>query len=210
MFASESYAAMKRSELEHILRASKSITGESEFVVIGSQSILGPIPDAPRALRQSIEVDLYPRRKPELSAAIERSLGELSRFHQTYGYYADGVSPTTATLPDGWEERLLPLCNENTDGATGWCLEPHDLAYSKLAARRGKDLTFVTRLLHFRLVRPSRLRRLIEGTADGDLREKLADAFTFCRHQRQAPPSGSPRASGEGTGGADQSDSGCP
>ena len=31
---------MKRSELEHILRASKSVTGESELVVIGSQSIL--------------------------------------------------------------------------------------------------------------------------------------------------------------------------
>jgi len=28
---------MKRSDLEHILRASKGITGETEFIVIGSQ-----------------------------------------------------------------------------------------------------------------------------------------------------------------------------
>ena len=38
---------MKRSDLEHILRASKSVTGETEFIVIGSQAILGRFPDAP-------------------------------------------------------------------------------------------------------------------------------------------------------------------
>ena len=32
-----SCAGMKRSDLEHILRASKGITGETEFIVIGSQ-----------------------------------------------------------------------------------------------------------------------------------------------------------------------------
>jgi hypothetical protein len=50
---------MKRSDLEHILRASKGITGETEFIIIGSQSILASFPDAPRELRQSI----YVRRK---------------------------------------------------------------------------------------------------------------------------------------------------
>lgn len=129
---------MNRSELEHILRASKGVTGESEFIVIGSQCILGPFPDAPRALRQSMEADLYPRFRPELSDEIEGNLGRYSQFEQTFGYYADGVSPVTATLPEGWEERLSPLSNENTGGATGWCLDPHDLAYSKLAAGREK------------------------------------------------------------------------
>jgi len=42
---------MKRSDLEHILRASKGVTGEKEFIVIASQAILGPFPDAPRVLR---------------------------------------------------------------------------------------------------------------------------------------------------------------
>ena len=171
---------MHRSELEHILRASKGVTGESEFIVIGSQCILGPFPDAPRVLRQSMEADLYPRFKPELSDQVEGSLGELSQFHQTYGYYADGVSPTTATLPEGWEERLTPLSNENTDGATGWCLDPHDLAYSKLAARRERDLRFVTDLLRHRLAKPSRIRRLIGSTPDAALREHLVEAFAVC------------------------------
>src|SRR5437763_1098071 len=42
---------MKRVDLEHILRASKGTTGETEFVIIGSQAILGRHPDAPRASR---------------------------------------------------------------------------------------------------------------------------------------------------------------
>ena len=50
---------MKRSDLEHILRASNGVTGETEFIVIGSQAILGPFPDAPRVLRESLEADLY-------------------------------------------------------------------------------------------------------------------------------------------------------
>jgi hypothetical protein len=56
---------MKRSELEHILRASAAITGASEFVVIGSQAILGQYPDAPSALVVSMEVDVFSLRSPK-------------------------------------------------------------------------------------------------------------------------------------------------
>jgi hypothetical protein len=40
---------MKRSELEHLIRAAGSIANDSEIVVIGSQAILGQFPDAPSA-----------------------------------------------------------------------------------------------------------------------------------------------------------------
>jgi hypothetical protein len=133
---------MKRSDLEHVLRASRGVTGETEFIVIGSQAILGRFPDAPKELRQSMEADLYPKLKPELASVIEGSLGRYSQFDETFGYYADGVGPDTATLPPGWEQRLVAVSNENTGGAIGWCLEPHDLAFSKLAAGREKDLAF--------------------------------------------------------------------
>jgi hypothetical protein len=45
--APTSSSAMKRVDLEHILRASKALTGETEFIIIGSQSIL--VPFRPRA-----------------------------------------------------------------------------------------------------------------------------------------------------------------
>ena len=174
---------MKRADLEHILRASKGVTGETEFIVIGSQAILGRFPDAPRVLRESMEADVYPRHRPQLAEEIEGSLGRYSAFDQTFGYHADGVSPTTATLPAGWESRLVKLTNANTDGAIGWCLEPHDLAYSKLAARREKDLAFVAALLKFKLIRQVQLQRLIESTADPALRDKLRDALIQCQNR---------------------------
>jgi hypothetical protein len=143
---------MDRSALEHVLRAASAISNEREFVVIGSQAVLGQFPNAPRALLASIEVDVYPRHAPEKSDLIDGAIGELSAFHQTFGYYAHGVDETTATLPSGWAERLVPVHNENTGGATGWCLEVHDPAVSKLVAGREQDLDFLAVLVRERMV----------------------------------------------------------
>ncbi len=63
-----------------------------------------------------VEADVYPRHAPEKSDLIDGAIGELSAFHQSYGYYAHGVDETTATLPPGWTERLVPIRNDNTAG----------------------------------------------------------------------------------------------
>lgn len=73
-------------------------------------------------------------------------------FHQTFGYYAHGVAEDTAILPTDWKQRLIKLQNSNTSGGTGLCLEPHDLAASKLAAGREKDIEFVQILLEEKMV----------------------------------------------------------
>lgn len=41
---------MKRVDLEHIIRAAAAIANDDEIVVIGSQAILGSLPDAPEVL----------------------------------------------------------------------------------------------------------------------------------------------------------------
>jgi len=35
-------------------------------------------------------------------------------FHETFGYYAQGVAEETARLPQGWKDRLAAVQNENT------------------------------------------------------------------------------------------------
>jgi hypothetical protein len=119
---------MNRTALEHILRAAAAVANEHEIIVIGSQAVLGQFPNAPEALLVSIEADVFPRDAPGKSALIDGAIGELSMFHQEFGYYAHGVDDTTATLPRGWADRFVPIHNEHTGGATGWCLEVHDLA----------------------------------------------------------------------------------
>jgi hypothetical protein len=49
---------MTRDELEHAIRAACDVAEETELWVLGSQAILGEHPDAPKALRQSVEVDV--------------------------------------------------------------------------------------------------------------------------------------------------------
>ncbi len=137
---------MKRSELEHLIRAAGKIAGEREIVVIGSQAVLGQFPDAPPTLLRSMEGDLYPRKRPEFADKVDGAIGEGSRFHEQYGYYAQGVGPDTATLPRGWQRRLVRVENANTVGYVGLCLEVHDLALSKYVAGREKDFEFTREL----------------------------------------------------------------
>lgn len=94
-----------------------------------------------------MEADVFPLRNPDLSIQIDGAIGERSDFHQSFGYYAHGVDEATATLPEGWKQRLVPIRNPNTNNATGWCLEAHDLAASKLVAGRPKDIDFLKTLL---------------------------------------------------------------
>lgn len=134
---------MKRHELEHLVRAAADIADDDEIVVIGSQAILGEHPDAPAALCVSVEADVYPRNKPERWNVIDGAIGELSPFHDTFGYYAQGVEEGTATLPAGWKDRLVLVCGPQTRFVKGWCLETHDLVLSKYVAGREKDTRFI-------------------------------------------------------------------
>ncbi|HEY5242850.1 MAG TPA: DUF6036 family nucleotidyltransferase [Polyangiaceae bacterium] len=165
---------MTRSQLEHVIRAAADIADDDEIVVIGSQSILGQYPDAPSALRVSAEADVYPRNRPERADLIDGSIGEGSPFHETYGYYGQGVGETTAVLPAGWKERLVPVRNANTRGATGWCLDAHDLVLSKHFAARDKDRAFVRIALQAGLVERSvLLERLAALPVDDAAKERI-------------------------------------
>ncbi|MFZ9936441.1 MAG: DUF6036 family nucleotidyltransferase [Luteolibacter sp.] len=137
---------MKRHELEHLIRAAGAITGTDEIIVIGSQAILGACPDAPPSLLRSTEADLFTLRDPKDADLIDGSIGEGSPFHETFGYYAQGVWIDTATLPAGWQNRLVAIRNANTRDITGQCLDPHDLAVSKLVAGREKDRDFLVEM----------------------------------------------------------------
>ena len=166
---------MTRTQLEHIIRASAGNANAEDIVVVGSQAILGTFPDAPMELLESMEADVFPRDNPNDAILIDGGIGELSPFHETFGYYAHGVDESTATLPEGWRERLVPIRNENTRGATGWCLEVHDLAVSKLVAGREKDLHYLRALFWHQLASRDLVRtRLAQTTLSSEEIRALA------------------------------------
>ncbi len=78
-------------------------------------------------------------------------------------------------LAPDWRERLIPISNEGTRGATGWCLEAHDLVLSKLVAGRPKDLEFAAEARRAGMLDLDELRRRL-GFLDIDDRLRAAVA----------------------------------
>ena len=130
--------------------------GETEILVIGSQAIHASHTDLPEEAFVSVEVDIVAMDDPDDAKAdlIDGSIGEASLFHQSFGYYAQGVSSTTAVLPDGWRDRLIRYETPATNRAIAWCLEPHDLWISKAVAGRPKDYAYCKALIRTGIVDP--------------------------------------------------------
>lgn len=170
---------MTRDELEHLIRASAAVTDQYEFVIVGSQSILGAIPNPAAVFTMSAEADIYPLAALDLADMIDGALGEGSSFHETYGYYAQGVGPETAILPEGWLQRVHRVQTAATDGRVGYCLDLTDLFLSKAAAGRDKDRAFCIALLqHGHVLADDALARLAGMPLDDAARRRLRAAIT--------------------------------
>jgi len=132
------------------------VTGHTDVLVIGSQAILGSFDEEelPTAATMSMEADpgFLDDPSEELSDEIDGSIGEMSPFYEMYGYYGQGISVTTAVLPDGWRERLVLFENDATRPARGWCLEAHDLVIAKLVRGDPKDYEFADALVRVDIV----------------------------------------------------------
>ena len=159
---------MRRADLEHILRAASAITKQTRFLVVGSQAIVGAVPEPSGVLGMSMEADLCPVDDPRAADLIDGSIGESSPFHETFGYYAQGVGPETAVLPKGWEHRVNRVIDP-ISRAEGLCIEPGDLAASKLIAWREKDRQFIEALLSQRVIDVETLRARVSELPDDQL-----------------------------------------
>ena len=184
---------MNRNELEHIIRAAGEIAQVKKIIILGSQSILAQFPDLSEhvselgqtdvtaktqdraILMRSIEADIMIPDSEEKTELVEAVMGELSMFHNTFGYYAQGVDLTTSNLPEGWENRLVEICNENTNGISGLCVEIHDVMISKLYAGRPKDIEFFNAAVNFGLLSEEILRERVTRTAMSDERRKIVE-----------------------------------
>jgi hypothetical protein len=181
---------MNRAQLAHVLRAAATIVDDPGLLVIGSQAILGAYAEdlLPVEATTSIEADLAFFVDPDGSKAdrLDGAIGELSRFHETFGYYAQGVSMTTAVLPTGWEARTVAFARSGAFPARARCLEPHDCVVSKLVAGREKDRAFAAALIREGLVEPETLTTRIRALSGVDAR--VIDRLTAWVRRQVAGP----------------------
>lgn len=138
---------MNKEQLLDLTERVKLVAGIELPVIVGSQSLYAITSQVPDSVKRSVECDflLLAAGPPAFRAVIEQ-IGFASSFQETHGYYADAVGLATVVLPAGWQERLVPLTDE--EGKThAYCLEVHDTCVSKLLAGREKDFTFIKELL---------------------------------------------------------------
>ena len=155
------------------MRAAGRIVGETQFIIIGSQSIHAKYPDRFSGAAISAEVDIIAKNKPDRTELLN-VIGVDSPFHEMYGYYADPVDDTTAMLPMGWMGRLVNLKAEETEGVAGLCLDPHDLLISKYYARREKDIAFNREVISSGVIKKTRLLELLALTpVTDDVKERM-------------------------------------
>ncbi len=186
---------MNRNELEHIIRAAGEIAKVEKVIILGSQSILAQFPNLSEPLSdssgteissmirnreillRSIEADIMIPDSEKKTEMVEGTIGELSSFHHTFGYYAQGVDLNTSKLPDGWESRLVEICNENTYAVSGLCLEIHDLIVSKLYAGRQKDIEFFRAATNLGLISKGTLTERINKTSISGVRKDMIESY---------------------------------
>jgi hypothetical protein len=109
---------MNRSQFAHTIRAAAAILGVKEVLVIGSQAIHASVDKLFPAASRSIEADIavLDDKDGRMADLIDGSIGEASMFQETHGYYAQGVEPGTAILPEGWQRRLVRFSPPETNG----------------------------------------------------------------------------------------------
>ena len=132
---------MRREDLRRLFAAARSLSGEAEYVVFGSLAALGYAGEVPPRMAMSVDVDAYTKGDPQRVFELARALGQGSRFEAEHGYYLDPISPSVATLPAGWEGRLVRI--ELEPGLAAWFLEPNDAAVSKYARMEPRDREWI-------------------------------------------------------------------
>jgi hypothetical protein len=147
---------MTREQLAVALSWVSRIAKTPDVVVFGSQSILGSYSEneLPPEATGSMEVDItfFDDPDDDKSGLVDAAIGELSDFHNDFGYYPQGVSISTAILPEGWRDRLVIYETPRTKPGRGLCLEPHDCILAKLVRFDEKDLRFAVALVKSGLI----------------------------------------------------------
>lgn len=132
---------MKREDLARLFAEARRIIGETDYVVMGSLSVLGHADDVPSRMAASVDVDAFGKKDPGRIFELAKALGQGSRFEAEHGYYLDPISPRVATLPEGWEARLVRI--ELALDLVAWFLEPNDAAVSKYARLEPRDREWI-------------------------------------------------------------------
>lgn len=166
---------LTQDDLDRAVLAVASLLKVDEIVVVGSQALLVHRQDVDRALRQSVEFDVYPTDAArwareneglEASEQIFAILGEGSAFHRRRGFFVDGVDENTAMLPPDWLETAGVREVPSGFGSVVRAIAPSvtNIVSAKLHRGDPRDIEFASRCLRLGLTSHSDVLTAIRST----------------------------------------------
>jgi hypothetical protein len=158
-----------RDDLARLFARARELSGETDYVVLGSLAVLGITVEVPPRMAASIDVDAYSKHDPGRIFELAAALGQGSPFEARYGYYLDPIAPAVATLPPDWEERLTRI--SLSGDVVAWFLEPNDAAVSKYARMEPRDREWLRPGLHAGILSMTVLEERFSGTPFLDAEE---------------------------------------
>lgn len=187
---------MDVNDLEKLFARARDLTNHTEFVIVGSNSVLGVPRDGPLPERMTMsnDVDAYTKTDPGRAFDLEKDLGQGSPFDLENGFYFDPVSPDLPTLPEGWESRLFRI--KLAGDLTLYFLDPNDAAVSKYARAEPRDREWLQAGLGAGLLSPAIIEYRMRETAFIDVDEETRAKAAFAEDRarlllkkkaRQAP-----------------------
>jgi hypothetical protein len=132
--------------------AAAEATGETTFIIIGSQAYYGTnSADHPPSVVESADVDMLPPKALPLEdfTRVHGEIGSESEFHDAQGFYVDMVQPDTPPMPLGWALRMtqMPVGEISIRGEKRPVIaafpDIHDIVASKAVLNRPADFRFL-------------------------------------------------------------------
>jgi hypothetical protein len=178
-------------DLQKLFERARDLTGHTEFVVAGSNSVLGVPRDRelPPRMTMSNDVDAYTKDDPGRVFGLDKQLGQGSPFELENGYYLDPISPTLPTLPAGWESRLFKVGFEG--GLVIHFLDPNDAAVSKYARSEPRDREWLQAGLAAGILSAPIIEYRMRETTFADEHERSRAVAAFA--EDRAPPTSARR-----------------
>lgn len=179
-----------RDDLLHAARSVAEHFSAERVIIVGSQAILLTWPDAPVVMKITPEIDIYPEnnrdweaRNPGFEASEEISVlfGEMSQFHERFGFYLDGVDENTARMPPDWLNHAETM-EIDVYGRTAVVVCPsiEDVIVAKLHRLAEKDVTFIKACAEVRPMDRVRILQRFRATGpDQVLIDRAVSLFAF-------------------------------
>lgn len=172
---------VRKPDLYKLIADYRELSGEEIPIIVGSQAFHASLEFVPEIAKRSVECDfLLSSSNFSKRREIDERLGALSDYQVTNGFFADILGLATIVLPDGWQERLVPLLDDK-GSPLALCADAYDVCAAKLVAGREKDLIFIESALAGEMIdinellgRVGGLKEKVENDVIGDRLRRLA------------------------------------